>query len=89
MAIQVNGTQLTLLTAAAVGVGLTDPSPLEILDNNENALVAAGHIKQPLGLIDFFILNKDTGFAIWSKGKPVDPYAASYPVSQTHFLFCR
>lgn len=89
LGIQVIGSKLEFLTAAAVGSGSTKPALFEILRNDENALIATYYQKESLDAADLFLLNKETGFAIWFKGKPADPFSSSYPSSSTYFLFCQ
>lgn len=64
IAVKLDGKELSFLTSAAVGTGISDADKFKIIDDTKEHLIAAYVGDRS---IDTFVLNKKTGKAIWSK----------------------
>jgi uncharacterized protein YlzI (FlbEa/FlbD family) len=89
MAIKINGKTLEMLTATAVEAGTTDPAKLIILRNTKDYIVAVDtqEILMDPGA-GTFILNKKTGYAVWTKSKPA-LLSQNMPDTQAYYMECR
>lgn len=89
VAIEIQNDKLKFLTDTAVGIGIATPAEFTIVREDENSLQAID-LERDISIdpgLDTFILNKQSGFATWSKSKPAflsDPY----PDIQAYYLVC-
>jgi len=83
IAVKLNGDKLSFLTQAAVGAGVAEAPGLQVIQNTSKYLVAYGEF--PFGGMDTFVLNRETGKAIWSKTQP--NYLVANDVENQSFLF--
>lgn len=85
MSVKLKNNKLQFLTSAAVGAGMTEGDELTIIQNNSKYLTAYGEFTY--GGMDSFVLNKETGKAIWSKSQP-NYILANDVENQTFLLNC-
>jgi hypothetical protein len=92
VAISIEGDRLKFNTAASLKSGMTDPDYYSIV-RNDNKLIAVdigSHI--PGGkipeVVDVFILDKKTGFAIWTRNS-TDRIFTSLPYAFIEYFICR
>lgn len=67
IAVKLDGDKLSFLTQAAVGAGVTGGDEFRVLQNTNKYLTAIE--THDLGGVDSFVLNKETGKAVWSKSR--------------------
>jgi len=88
LAIEIGDKTLKLLTDTSVGIGVAEPAEMVIVRQNsdsveavyaENGLIDAG--------IDTFVLNRKSGFAVWTKSKP-SFFGNNAPDAQAYYLEC-
>lgn len=82
IAVRLKDKKLYFLTSAAVGAGSTEGDALQVIQDNSKYLAAYG--EYPYGGMDSFVLNKETGKAIWSKSQP--NYLIANDVENQSFL---
>jgi len=83
IAVKLKDNKLYFLTSAAVGAGSTEGDEFTIIQDNKKYLTAYGEYN--FGGMDTFVLNKETGKAIWSKSQP--NYLVANDVENQSFLF--
>ena len=76
---------LSFITGAAVGIGTSEGSNFQILQNDSEKLIAAWHNQFAINTVT---LNKKTGLAVWLKGSP-DFIGSDAPNGQIIYLSCR
>jgi hypothetical protein len=80
---------LLMMTVASVKAGITEPRTFAILKNTEKELTAISY-EEPLlkgQTVNVFILNKETGLAIWSKNS-TSFFTSKVPDAQIMYLKC-
>lgn len=88
--VEVEGDTLNFLTATAVEVGIIEPAKFVIIENNKDKLMAMYYEEgegSKNSSIDTFILNKNTGFGVWTKSK-TEFFANNMPDGQVYYLQC-
>lgn len=85
ISVKLKNNKLKFLTSAAVGSGVTEGDEMTIIQNNNKYLTAYGEFTY--GGMDSFVLNKETGKAIWSKSQP-NYILANDVENQTFLLDC-
>lgn len=71
IAVTINDDSISIITAAAVQMGNSESEKWPILSNTEDHLIAAAYNDGLMGpSVYTFVLNKRTGFAVWTKGSP-------------------
>lgn len=85
IAVKLKNNKLHFLSFAAVGAGMTEEDELTIIQNNSKYLTAYGEFNY--GGMDSFVLNRETGKAIWSKSQP-NYILANDVENQTFLLDC-
>lgn len=88
LAIEIGDKSLKLLTDTSVGVGIAEPAEMVIVRQNDDSVEA---VDIESGLIDpgieTFILNRKSGFAVWTKSKP-SFIGNNNPDTQAYYLEC-
>ncbi|MFH1407471.1 MAG: hypothetical protein ABIG91_00310 [Patescibacteria group bacterium] len=90
LAIEIDGSELKMLTTSSVEIGITEPARLVIVKEDENLLIAIdpeldSYINRGVGT---FILNKKSGTAVWTKSKP-SILNSQMPYVQMYYMECR
>lgn len=91
IAIEIGEKTVKFLTSTSVEVGMMEPAEFTILSNDDKSLVAvlyddsAGIAESKV--IDSFILNKKSGFAVWTKSRD-SFFISDNPDSQVYYLRC-
>lgn len=89
IAIKIEKRRLLFTTAASVKVGFAEAAEFDIVRNTNNYLMAATVDDSALTIpFSTFTLNKDNGFAIYTKARPEGLFG-SIPDVQTMFLSCQ
>ena len=71
LALTIGDEYISLITAAAVGQGISESEKWPILQNDDESLISAIFKDGPFGSSLYsFALNKKTGFAVWSRVEP-------------------
>jgi hypothetical protein len=88
LAIGIGDTTLKLLTDTSVGIGTIEPAEMTIvrktIDSVEAVYFGEGLIDAG---VDSFILNRKSGFAVWTKSKP-SFFGNNAPDTQAYYLQC-
>lgn len=81
---------MLLITKASVEVGIAEPAEFQIVKNDKEVLLAVEYHESALGSpsLGTFILNKETGLAIWTRNEPTYMLLGK-PVTQSHYLICK
>ena len=82
---RVTGDSLNLLAEAEVALGETG-HPLSVFQDDESQLVAMG---PDMGGIMLFLLQRETGFAVWSRTRPVSWLGYAAPDVQAVYFTCK
>ncbi len=90
LALEINGKTLKMITTSSVEIGQTTPVEIPIYRNDDSELIAVDPepdiiLNPGLGT---FILNKKTGYAVWTKSKSAF-FTYSYPEVQSYYMECR
>jgi hypothetical protein len=88
LAVQVEGQTLKFMTQAAVGTGVAEASQFAITWNDESVLTAVVSDGPPGHATDSFVLNKKSGFAVWTQSSPT-LIISKVPYTQTVYLLCK
>lgn len=89
-AIEIGDKTMKFLTATSVEAGMTEPATFLILRNDEKNLVAVDP-ETDIAInpgINTFVLNKESGLAVWTKSKPAF-LTTPLPDSQIYYMECR
>lgn len=91
IAIEIGDKTIKFLTSTSVEGGLMEPAVFTILSNDTKSLVATIY-EDSVGItnskiIDSFILNKESGYAIWTKSKDISFFSKN-PDTQVYYLRC-
>ena len=89
LALTINEDSISIITRAAVEQGISEAERWPILSNTTSELFAVGMREGVFGSNMYsFTLNKETGFAIWSKVSPSLLYV-QVPQGFLQFLVCK
>lgn len=91
IALEVNDDTVSFLTATSVEVGLLEPMVMSILRNDDDVLAAVKYFPsagiQGSAEINTLIVNKKTGYAVWSKMRDQALFS-DHPDAQVYYLSC-
>lgn len=78
LAIKIGGEFISIISAASVGQGESESEKWPLLKNDDEHLIAGSFQEGPFGSSLYsFVLNKKTGFAVWSRAEPNFLYVPS------------
>ncbi len=86
LAIEIKGDTLELNTSAAVEHGNATSEPYQITQNSDDRITAISSNKNGVRRISIFILNKDTGLAVWNE--TADNFPAISPYGSSEYFHC-
>ncbi len=86
IAINFDDKKLKFISTAAVKVGITESAEFDVLINNSEYLLAT-YFHVTGTLYNVLILNKTTGFAIWSRAR-AEFWEAGYPEGDIYYFQC-
>lgn len=87
LAISIEGETMAFNTRASVEAGMPSGTIFQVLQNNDDSLIAA-YLEQTGYSMNTFVLNKKTGLAVWSKTRPEFP-ATDAPTADVIYLLCK
>jgi len=89
LAIRVEGRSLHMMTRAAVESGIAKAAPMVIVRNNDDEMAAIAAEEVPLSFtLETFLLNKQNGYAVWTKSRP-RLLIREVPDTQAIYFKCR
>ncbi|MCI0622100.1 MAG: hypothetical protein L0387_10600 [Acidobacteria bacterium] len=89
IALNVRGQELKFMTAASIEAGSAEASVFQIIRNDKESLAAMHFGEGWLGYnLNSFVLDKETGFAVWTKSHPRF-MGLGKPDVWTYYLACR
>lgn len=89
LALEIEGDVMRLMTTASLEQGNTSAAELAVVLNDPEQIVGFGMLDGiPAGNANSIVVNKQTGFAVWTKTRAAGIFA-DVPDSQTHYLRCK
>ena len=90
ISVEVEADTLYFLSGTSFEVGTAKPAEFEIRYNTDESLLAVCSQHTGLGLtVDVFTLNKQSGFAVWTKTRSYDILSGGHPLSYSMYLKCK
>jgi hypothetical protein len=92
VAIRIERKQLIFLTKVAFSAGMAEGTPFPLIENDSEHLKALESFSEGNKMLESFVLNKNSGLAVWSRIRPAGYLGAIKPTapdSQTVYLQCR
>lgn len=89
LAIRIDGDRLHVMTRAAVESGIATAAPMIIVRNSDDEMAAIAAEEIPLSFtLETFLLNKQNGYAVWTKSRP-RYLIQDVPDTQAIYFRCR
>ncbi len=89
LALEIGSVVAKIMTMASVEQGNAIPAEFSVIVNDAEQIVMFGMMDTaPMRSANVIVMNKQTGFAVWTKTRAADLFA-NVPNSQIHYLQCR